>query len=378
MRILVIIPDFPENLNNIKGGVQSALANLLKGFEIIGINVRVVTFCRGIDKEYIVNYSSTIDIVYCTEGPYFHLFNYLFKNSFDVKRHVRIFKPDLVHFSMGGICLITKVFGFYHTKELVTIHGISFLEAKIIKKLRKKLAIYANEIIENLLIPKNIIHISNYSRQIKGKTKNLCYTIIPNAITPVYFDISLKQKTDNRLIYIGAIDERKNILLLMQCLYKLIQNGKSYTLEVLGDFLTEDYKNEILDYVKTHQLLNHIKFYGWVSQDIIVKVLSSADILVVCSKQETLPMVIAEAMAAGKVVVSSNVGGIAEMITDETDGFLYNFNNSEKLVEILSKLFNDYNQIHTIAKNAKQRASITYNCEIVAKKTVSFYAQLLK
>ena len=376
MRVLIIIPDFPENLNNIKGGVQSALANLLNGFSIIGVNVRVITFCRTIDKEYIIKYSSTIEIVYCPEGSYFHLFNYISKNSFDVRKHVKLFNPDLVHFSMGGICLITKVFGLYQKKQLVTIHGISFLEARIIKNLRKKLAIYANEIIEHLLIPKNIIHISNYSLDIKGQTKKICYTIIPNAVMPIYFDIALKTNTDNRLIYIGAIDERKNILLLLQTLYSLVQNGKFYFLEILGDFLAEDYKNEILGYVKNKGLSKYIKFHGWVSQATVVEVLTIADILVVCSKQETLPMVIAEAMAAGKVVVSSDVGGVSEMITDGIDGFLFDLENGQKLYEILSKLYDNYDDIKLLEKHAKERAFATCNCEIVAKKTLAFYQRL--
>jgi len=49
MKILIIIPDFPENLEDIKGGVQSALANLLKGFAIINENIRVITFSRTIN-----------------------------------------------------------------------------------------------------------------------------------------------------------------------------------------------------------------------------------------------------------------------------------------------------------------------------------------
>lgn len=376
MRVLIVIPDFPENLNNIKGGVQSALANLLKGFSIIGVNVRVITFCRTIDKEYTIKYSSTIEIVYCTEGSHFHLFNYLFKNSFDVRKHVRLFNPDIVHFSMGGICLITKVFGLYQKKQLVTIHGMSFLEARIIRNLRKKLAIYANEIIEYLLIPKNIIHISNYSLGIKGITKKICYTIIPNAVMPIYFDVKLKTNSENRLIYIGAIDERKNILLLLQVLNTLVQNGKLYYLEILGDFLAEEYKNEVLRYVKNKGLSKYIKFHGWVSQAVVVDVLKSSDILVVCSKQETLPMVIAEAMAAGKIVVSSNVGGVSEMITDGIDGFLFNLDDSDKLYEILNKLYDNYDYLKLLEKQAKDRALATYNCEIVAKKTLAFYEKL--
>ena len=376
MKILIIIPDFPENLEDIKGGVQSALANLLKGFAIIDLNIRVITFSRSIKVELLVKYSSTIDIIYCKEGSGLHLINYMLRNSFIIKRHIREFNPDLVHFAMGGICLTTKIFGLHHIKQLVTIHGISFLEARIIRNLRKKLAIYANEIIEHLLIPKNIIHISNYSLDIKGQTKKICYTIIPNAVMPIYFDIALKTNTDNRLIYIGAIDERKNILLLLQTLYSLVQNGKFYYLEILGDFLAEDYKNEILGYVKNKGLSKYIKFHGWVSQATVVEVLTSADILVVCSKQETLPMVIAEAMAAGKVVVSSDVGGVSEMITDGIDGFLFDLENGQKLYEILSKLYDNYDAIKLLEKHAKERAFATCNCEIVAKKTLAFYQRL--
>lgn len=378
MRILIIIPDFPENLEDIKGGVQSALANLLKGFAIIDLNIRVITFGRSINKEHLVKYSPTIDIVYCKEGASFHLINYMLRHSFVVKRHIRDFNPDLVHFAMGGICLTTKIFGLYHKKQLVTIHGISFLEARLIKNLREKLAIYINEFVEALLIPNNIIHISNYSLQIKGITKKNHYTIIPNAVKPEYFNIPLKEDTENRLLYIGAIEQRKNILLLLKIMSVLVKKGKPFTLEILGDFLNADYKKEVVNDVNKYQLSSFVKFYGWVSQSTVIEVLGKADILVICSKQETLPMVIIEAMAAGKVVVSSDIGGIPEMITNEETGFLYKLINEDKLEEILGRLYNNNALTKTISCNAREKAFNTYRCDVVAKKTAIFYKDLLE
>ncbi|WP_394767771.1 glycosyltransferase [Ferruginibacter sp.] len=378
MKILIIIPDFPENLEDIKGGVQSALANLLKGFAIIDLNIRVITFSRSIKVELLVKYSSTIDIIYCKEGLGLHLINYMLRNSFIIKRHIREFNPDLVHFAMGGICLTTKIFGLHHIKQLVTIHGISFLEARLIKNLREKLAIYINEVVEALLIPNNIIHISKYSLQIKGITKKNHYTIIPNAVKPEYFNIPLKGSTENRLLYIGAIEQRKNILLILKIMCVWIKNGKSFTLEVLGDFLNVDYKNEVLSYVNKNQLSSFVKFYGWVSQSKVMEVLGKADILVICSKQETLPMVIIEGMAAGKVIISTDVGGIPEMIIDGETGFLYNVTNEGKLEEIFGTLHNNNSIIKKISCNAREKAFNTYRCDVVAKQTAIFYEGLLE
>ena len=50
MKVLIIIPAFPINLENIKGGVNSALSNLLKGFASANIDVRIVSFNREISK----------------------------------------------------------------------------------------------------------------------------------------------------------------------------------------------------------------------------------------------------------------------------------------------------------------------------------------
>lgn len=377
MKVLIIIPDFPENLGEIRGGVQSALANLLKGFAIVGLNARVITFSRAVEKEHKINYSATIEIVYYPESASFHLLNYMFRHSFLVKKQVKEYQPDLVHFAMGGICLATKIFGLNHTTQVVTIHGMSFLEARLIKNIREKMAILINELVENILIPNNIIHISNYSLNIKGVTNKLHYTIIPNAVKPEYFTVPVRQHTQNRLLYIGAIDQRKNILFLLKTMCGLIKNQKLFTLDILGDFLSEDYKDEVLTFVKNNNLALYVTFHGWVDQAEVMKVLADTDILVVCSKQETLPMVIVEGMAAAKVIVSADCGGVPEMINDGETGFLYNLTDEGKLESILENLYNNNELTSLMARNAKQKACETYDCEIVAKKTVSFYKTLI-
>jgi glycosyltransferase involved in cell wall biosynthesis len=377
MKVLIVVPDFPEDLNNIKGGVHSALSNLLKGFVSVDIQVRVITFSRQVQQEHIIQYAPHVQIVYCTEGNNFHLLNYLYKNSFDLKRHIKDFNPDLVHFAMGGFCLFTRIFGLHGKKSLLTIHGIAWPEAKLKKTIKDKIVMYGNGVVNEIFSPKNIIHLSKYSLTVKRIPKTGKYIIIPNAIHSAYFDIPIKPATENKLIYIGAIDNNKNILLLLNAMAALVKQHIFFTVEVMGDFLTEKYKNEVLEYIAAEKISSYVHFHGWVTQSQVIKTVSQADILVVCSKQESLPMAIAESMSAGKVVIGTKVGGIPEMIEDKKDGFVYERNDTEALIKVLTHLYDNKETVLQISQNAKEKATATYNCAIVAQKTAQFYQALL-
>ena len=187
----------------------------------------------------------------------------------------------------------------------------------------------------------------------------------------------MKPKTSNKLIYVGVINNRKNIYTLLNTLKSLIQNGIYFTLDVIGDFTDEEYRNKILTFVNNNDLDNYVTFKGWISQDKLLGIMADVDILVLSSFQETLPMVIAEFMSAGKVIVSSDVGGIPEMIKDKNDGFLFNLKEPDQLVNILERLYNNDELISFISTNAKQSASKKYLCENVAKKTIEFYNECI-
>jgi glycosyltransferase involved in cell wall biosynthesis len=377
MKVLVIIPEFPLNLENIQGGVSSALSNLLYGFSHSDITVTVVSFNRNIKKLIVINYSPNIEINYVPEGKFPHVFNFLFKGSFVIKKYIRQFNPDIVHYAMSGYILLTKVFGLSGKVYLVTVHGIAFLEAKQKKELKQKLVCYTNGIVEKLLCPKNIIHISKYSLSLFNKKKDII-TIIPNAIHPGYFKLPLKIVTNNKLVFVGGIEANKNILYLLKTLKVLVQKNFLFSLDVLGDYIDAAYKQEVISFIQENKLEKYITFHGWVNQQRLQQVLTQSDILIVCSKQETLPMVIAEAMSAGKVVVCSTAGGIPEMVNHQNNGYLYANVEVENLVSILENLYNNNTLVQKIQSRAREKAMAAYCSSEVAQKTISFYKLLLQ
>jgi glycosyltransferase involved in cell wall biosynthesis len=377
MKILIVVPDFPLNPENIKGGVNSALANLLKGFANFDISIRVITFNREISEIFIAEYSKNTHIYYFPEAKLPHVFNFAFKGGAILKAQIKEFNPLIVHYGMSGYILLTKLLGLRHTIQMVTIHGIPFLEAKQKKTFKEKLVFYTNGFVEMLLCPKNIIHLSDYSQN-QYAAKNSNFTLIPNATNPEFLSLPLKNIAQNKLLFVGSVETRKNILFILKLLKALTEKKIFFSLEVVGDFTDALYKNEVLSFIKHNELEKYIHFHGWKSQRELLGIMANVDILFVASKQETMPMAIAEAMSAGKVVVSAAVGGIPEMITDKEDGFLFHSFTVDAVLPILEQLYNNDAMVTKLGIKARDTARATFHCTKVAQKTMGFYSSLHK
>ena len=378
MKILILIPGLPPNLNNIKGGIHSALINLLHGFTSLpDTEVRVISFLKQKTNEEPLQFADNVTIFYENEGPFpFHSINYFFFGSGILKSHIKDFKPDIVHTQVGNTFLFVKMFVRLHCPFVLTIHGMSNEEAKRKNKISDKIIWRFNSFINSIFIPKNIIHLSQFS---KSKTSHNNFNhevIIHNSVPIKYFNIPLKYKTDNILMYIGVIDNNKNLIFLLNILKNLKAMNIVYKLEVLGDFSNAIVKTQIENFIQKNDLSDDVVFHGWLLQQDVMRIIAKADILVVSSKHESLPMVIAESMASGKVVVASDVGGIPEMIVNDADGFVFNLSHENQIIHPLTSLYNNFNKMESIAINARKSAFEKFNCEKVAERTVLFYKKI--
>lgn len=379
LKILILLPGLPVDLEQIRGGIHSALINLLHGFASFkNTKIRVVSFNKDLNKSKTIKFSDNISIYFEHEGNFsFHSLNYFFFGSKKLKYHIKEFSPEIVHFQVGNTFLFIKLFVKIKCPVVLTIHGMSNEEAKRKTKLTDKITWRFNSLMNSILIPEHVIHLSSFS---KSKTQNFKFkneVIIHNAVPLKYFQIPLKKKTDNTLLYIGIIDNNKNLLFLLNILRKMNDLQIFYRLEVLGGYSNSIIQSQIEHFIEKHNLFSNIRFHGWVSQEKVMGLISKSDILVVSSKHESLPMAIAESMASGKVVIASDVGGIPEMITNKTDGFLFNLSNESQIIEPLKKLHNNFNLMASIAENAKKSASDKFDCEKVAERTISFYKKII-
>ena len=99
--------------------------------------------------------------------------------------------------------------------------------------------------------------------------------------------------------------------------------------------------------------LENVYFTG--SRTDVEDIIPSSDLLVLPSFTESFGLVLIEALACGKPVIGSNVGGIKEIITDDV-GLLIDPNDSEDLTKAIDRILTDKNLMEKFKSNARNRA----------------------
>ena len=115
---------------------------------------------------------------------------------------------------------------------------------------------------------------------------------------------------------------------------------------------------------------------GFVSD--IPTFLSGVDVFVLPSLYEGLGVAAIEAMAAGKPVVASRVGGLPELIDDAVTGFLVPPGDSSALAGAISRVLSQKGALDSMGVSARERVRQHFTLEQMAKKNEDFYHELLR
>ena len=247
-------------------------------------------------------------------------------------------KPDLIHVHvltrLGVIAWIQKI--LHKTPYIITEHWSRYLPGNdfsgFLRKTACKLVVRnaktVTTVTENLTIAMN-----NHG------LKNDNYVVLPNVVNLDMFHIN--QKCTDAINHVPTIihiscfeDKSKNISGLLESLKIIDDKGIDFQCKLIGEGMDLDLMKEK---AKELQLINKVSFTGLLQGQALANELSSGDFLVLSSNYENMPVVILEALASGLPVVSTNVGGIKEMI-DDTKGILVEPRNKEALAEAMIKM----------------------------------------
>jgi colanic acid/amylovoran biosynthesis glycosyltransferase len=122
-----------------------------------------------------------------------------------------------------------------------------------------------------------------------------------------------------RLICVGRLCEQKGQLLLIEAGRLLRQRGTTFEIVLAGD---GDMRDEIETLIIRYEMQDMVRITGWISSDQVREEILAARALALPSFAEGLPVVIMEAMALQRPVVSTFVAGIPELITSGEHGWL--------------------------------------------------------
>jgi glycosyltransferase involved in cell wall biosynthesis len=175
--------------------------------------------------------------------------------------------------------------------------------------------------------------------------------------------------TDQALITVGRLDPQKGYIDLIPAIPHIIKEFPAAKFIWVGD---GEQRDELTRLVEDYGIQQHVLFLGYRSD--VPLLLKSADLFVFPTHFEGgQSFAIAEAMAYGLPIVTSNASGIPEVIRDRTDGLLFRSGDSCDLLETLRWALRHPEKMREMAESAKQRAQ-----DFTEEKMISKYLEVWK
>jgi glycosyltransferase involved in cell wall biosynthesis len=139
----------------------------------------------------------------------------------------------------------------------------------------------------------------------------------------------------NRLVCVGRLCEQKGQLLLVEAAGRLRQEGRSFELVLVGDGPMRGEIERLVDRLELHE---HVLLVGWKSNDEVRALIADSRATVLASFAEGLPVVLMEALALGRPVISTFVAGISELVRPGECGWLVPAGSVTALEEALREV----------------------------------------
>lgn len=140
-----------------------------------------------------------------------------------------------------------------------------------------------------------------------------------------------------RILFLGNLLERKGLSDLLRALGQLQSPSAQWEATIAGGGDVEGYRRKAVEL----GLRDNVKFFGWARQDQAVELLAQADVLVLPSYDEGLPLVILEALANGVAVVCTPVGEIPSTLRDGREAVFVQPGDAAGIAAALDRLMTD-------------------------------------
>lgn len=260
--------------------------------------------------------------------------------------------------------------------SVVTVHGLVHIEARMkADTLRQRLkAATFEQRARRVLGRANVtVSISDYDARALAGMVGGQRVNIPNAIADAFFAAYSPVPAHPGLLFAGVMRPRKNVLGLVNAFAQVRRAVPEATLTIAGPTPEPDYAAHVRARVADLGIAQAVTFLGHVSNEQLVAAMAQASVVSLFSHEETLPTVLAQALAVGRPVVASRVGGIPELVTHADNGYLVPVGDEESLAAALTALLQQPALRQAMGAAGHQRALQRFESSAVAEQTVQAY-----
>lgn len=351
-----------------------------------GAELQLVRLLQGLDKAafrcYVCSLWPVLDLAPDVERtgammvPIFKQWRFDVSVPFRLARFIRKEKIDIVHCFLPTANLWGRLGGVLAgARVIVSERNMEIWKPWYWLWLDRLLARYTSMILTNAEVIKRFV--INTTKIEPDRTR-----VIYNSVNPVRFasidrvalrsGFGLEQKV--RIITsIGRLEEQKDFQTLLAAYAIVRERVASLPMKILivgqGSL-----RRDLERLAQTLGIADETIFLGWRKD--IETVLAITDIFVLTSIREGLPNVVLEAMAAGKPIVASDVGGIPEVVVNGLTGFLVSPQNVSGFAEAICRLLNDADEAAAMGIRGQIRAREIFTEDRMLSETQHVYFQL--
>ena len=215
-------------------------------------------------------------------------------------------------------------------------------------------------------------------------------TVLPNAVDPKRFDISLRDSEledemeyDGKVVigYIGSFVEYEGLELLLEAAAQLKNElGDVFRVLLVGDGSVHEKLRRMARFLAIEDI---VTFTGRVSYDEVERYYSLIDIVPLPRRgfrvcELVSPLKPFEAMATGKVLITSDVAALAEIVDDGKTGLLHRKDDAEHLAEKLKEAITDSELREKIGQQAREWVCETHSWDVISSRVTEVYTRLLE
>jgi glycosyltransferase involved in cell wall biosynthesis len=274
-----------------------------------------------------------------------------------------------------------------------TIHGVladeyikssksvsSSLRIKLSNLLMRHLAEIEKETAKEATL---IVTVSRYSAQKIVKLYGVNekkIRVVPNGVDTQWFKPTQDCRKIRELIggsskqvilFVGNLIPRKGLHYLIEAAKQVIEENEETRFVIVGD---GPLKSHLVSYSKAQGVSDKFVFLGYVSEEMLHRLYSCADVFASPSIQEGQGITLLEAQATAKPVVAFNVTAIKEVIKNKETGLLVK-PDSNKLANAILTLLSDKSLREKMGRSGREFVRKTYSWDVCAQKMLNVYSE---
>lgn len=142
-------------------------------------------------------------------------------------------------------------------------------------------------------------------------------------------------KNRKNLVCVARLSEQKGHGILLAALREVAATGREFSMKLIGD---GELRADVERLISEYGLIDQVEITGWCSEDEVKEAIANSIGFVLPSFAEGLPVVIMEALAAGRPVISTYVAGIPELVRPGESGWLVPAGSVDELVTAICEL----------------------------------------